>query len=132
MLTLDPPRQVFGPPPKDGHATSSLPQHGFARNSRWEYLGKSTSESSALPHPSRHAPAADAVKLDFGLGSANLGDAGKKAWPYDFSLVYSVTLSKEGLQTTINVRNEGEEALEFQILLHTYLRIPVSDPCLAG
>lgn len=120
---------MFGPPPKD-HATSSLPQHGFARNSRWEYLGKSTSESSALPHPSRHAPSGDAVKLDFGLGHGNLDEAARKAWPHDFGLVYSVTLGQDGLQTSINVRNEGEGALEFQVLLHTYFRISVSRPTL--
>src|SRR3954471_8820592 len=31
----------------DHAATAALPQHGFARTSRWEFLGKSTSESAA-------------------------------------------------------------------------------------
>lgn len=39
--------------------------------------------------------------------------------------MYSVTLSKEGLQTVVNVRNEGKESFEFQFLLHTYLRVKV-------
>jgi glucose-6-phosphate 1-epimerase len=65
------------------------------------------------------------VKLDFGLYSSNLSAEAKKAWPYDFGIVYSVTLSKEGLQTVINVRNEGTEVFEFQLLLHTYLRVEV-------
>lgn len=67
----------------------------------------------------------DSVKLDFGLYSTALPDALKKQWPYDFGLVYSVSLSREGLQTVMQVRNEGKEAFEFQILLHTYLRVDV-------
>jgi len=104
---------VFGPPPPS-HATSTLPQHGFARTSRWEFLGKSSVEDVLD---------ASSVKLDFGLYSSNLSAEAKKAWPYDFGIVYSVTLSKEGLQTVINVRNEGTEVFEFQLLLHTYLRV---------
>ncbi|KAE9967324.1 hypothetical protein BLS_006442 [Venturia inaequalis] len=107
---------VFGPPPKN-HATSSLPQHGFARNTRWEFLGKSTSEGETVKG------ADDSVKLDFGLYSTALPESARKAWPYDFGVVYSVTLSKEGLQTVVNVRNEGKESFEFQFLLHTYLRV---------
>nr|OQO19685.1 hypothetical protein B0A51_10700 [Rachicladosporium sp. CCFEE 5018] len=105
---------AFGPPPKD-HATGGLPQHGFARNSTWEYLGKASSESGALSKGGD-----DSVKLDFGLSSSNISADHKKAWPYDFGLVYSVTLGKDGLQTMLNVRNEGKEAFEFQMLLHSY------------
>ncbi|KAF2136234.1 uncharacterized protein K452DRAFT_362669 [Aplosporella prunicola CBS 121167] len=108
---------VFGPPPAD-HATSALPQHGFARNSRWEFLGKSTSESGSSKTASD-----DCVKLDFGLYSASLAPEARKAWPSDFGLVYSVTLGRDGLQTVMNVRNEGQEAFEFQVLLHSYLRV---------
>ncbi|KAK8217420.1 hypothetical protein M8818_001176 [Zalaria obscura] len=109
---------VFGPPPKN-HATSSLPQHGFARISHWEYLGKSSSESGLLAKGGD-----DAVRLDFGLTPANLSDEMKKAWPYDFSLQYSVTLGKNGLQTMLSVRNEGDKPFDFQMLTHTYFRIP--------
>lgn len=104
---------VFGPPPKSGHPTSSLPQHGFARGSRWEFLGKSTSEDVA----------SNSVKLDFGLDRSSLSDEVRKAWPLEFGLVYSVTLSKESLQSVLTVRNEGEESFEFQFLLHTYFKI---------
>lgn len=108
---------VFGPPPKD-HATSSLPQHGFARNSHWEYLGKSSSESGTLSKGGD-----DSVKLDFGLSHSNLSDEAKKSWPYEFGLVYSVTLGKDGLQTMLNVRNEGNKSFEFQMLLHSYFHV---------
>ncbi|KAL2391208.1 hypothetical protein RJ035_000468, partial [Blastomyces gilchristii] len=92
---------VFGPPPKD-HATSALPQHGFARNAYWEFLGKSTSESEGQDGDS-------SIKLDFGLSTSMLSDKFKSDWPYEFSLVYSVTLSKDSLGTTLQVRNKGEK-----------------------
>lgn len=65
------------------------------------------------------------MKLDFGLSRQGLSDEARKAWPLDFGLVYSVTLTKESLQTVITVRNEGEESFEFQFLLHTYFKIKV-------
>ncbi|KAH8650646.1 putative glucose-6-phosphate 1-epimerase [Tricladium varicosporioides] len=108
---------VFGTAP-DHAATSALPQHGFARTSRWEFLGKSTSESSGSKDGGDSS-----VKLDFGLSSSNLSDASKKAWPYQFGLIYSVTLGKDGLTTSMVVRNEGEAAWEFQVLMHSYLKI---------
>lgn len=121
--------KVFGPPPKN-HATSSLPQHGFARSVRWEFLGKSTSESEAAQ--TKAGPADDGVTLDFGLYSSAVPENFRKAWPYDFGLVYSVTLSKAGLRTMVNVRNEGKEPFEFQVLLHTYLRVNVRSFSLQG
>ncbi|EMC99497.1 hypothetical protein BAUCODRAFT_338824 [Baudoinia panamericana UAMH 10762] len=108
----------FGPPPQD-HATGKLPQHGFARNSTWEYMGENSSESGKGA-----SGGDDSVTLDFGLSSAQLSAEAKQAWPYEFGLVYSVTLRKDGLQTMLNVRNEGKESFEFQMLLHTYFKIP--------
>ncbi|KXT17202.1 hypothetical protein AC579_325 [Pseudocercospora musae] len=118
---------AFGPPPKD-HATGGLPQHGFARNSQWEYLGRSSSESGPLAKGGD-----DSVKLDFGLASSNLAAEAKKAWPYEFGLVYSVTLGKDGLQTMLNVRNQGKESFEFQMLLHSYFSVPdISKTAITG
>lgn len=68
------------------------------------------------------------VKLDFGLDRNSISEEHRKAWPVDFGLVYSVTLSKDTLQTVITVRNEGDESFEFQFLLHTYFRIKVNLP----
>ncbi|KAJ5734500.1 Aldose 1-/Glucose-6-phosphate 1-epimerase [Penicillium malachiteum] len=106
---------VFGPPPKD-HLTAPLPQHGFARNSHWEYLGKSSAESV-------DNQAGQAVKLDFGLSHTMLSEEFRKAWPYEFGLVYSVTLTETSLRTQLQVRNEGTENFEFQVLMHTYLSV---------
>jgi len=99
-------------------ATSKLPQHGFARTSRWEFLGKSTSESST-----HSSGGDDSVKLDFGLSASNLSEESKKAWPYAFGLIYSVTLSRDGLSTSIVVQNDGDQAWDFQTLMHTYFRV---------
>ncbi|KAJ5778104.1 hypothetical protein N7520_001350 [Penicillium odoratum] len=105
---------VFGPPPQN-HPTSTLPQHGFARNSNWEYLGKSAESADSIGE--------QAVKLDFGLSHSMLSEEFRKAWPYGFGLVYSVTLTKTSLQTQLQVRNEGTQNFQFQVLMHTYLKI---------
>ncbi|KAF7548018.1 hypothetical protein G7046_g8829 [Stylonectria norvegica] len=102
---------VFGSAP-DHEPTSKLPQHGFARNSRWEFLGKSTSEGSS-----------SSVKLDFGLSSSSLSEETQALWPYKFGLLYSVTLDRDSLNTTIVITNEGDVAFDFQTLLHTYFRV---------
>ncbi|GMF84509.1 unnamed protein product [Aspergillus oryzae] len=99
---------VFGPPPQN-HATSSLPQHGFARNSTWEFLGKSSSESLG-----KDRSGDGSVKLDFGLSRPLLTEYFQKAWPYDFGLVYSVTLTKESLETSLQVQNKGSQNFDFQ------------------
>ncbi|KAI9834672.1 MAG: hypothetical protein M1826_000074 [Phylliscum demangeonii] len=110
---------VFGPPPAQG-ATARLAQHGFARSSRWEFLNRSTSESASK---AGRAPGDSSVTLDFGLSASQLTAEARQAWPYDFALIYSVTLGRDGLETSIQVRNEGREPFDFQVLLHTYLRV---------
>ncbi len=65
------------------------------------------------------------MKIDFGLSPSNLDDATKKAWPYSFGLIYSITFNRDELETSILVRNEGGEPWEFQTLMHTYLRVEV-------
>ncbi|KAI9856831.1 MAG: hypothetical protein M1824_005204 [Vezdaea acicularis] len=118
---------VFGPPPKSGHPTSSLPQHGFARTSTWDFLGKTSSEAAsnapAAPASKASGGGDNSIQLDFGLSHTSLSDAAKKAWPFEFGLIYSVTLSEGALETAIQVRNEGGSAWEANWLMHTYLRI---------
>lgn len=54
-----------------------------------------------------------------------LSEEFRKAWPYEFGLVYSVTLTKDALATSLQVTNEGKENFEFQVLMHTYLKVEV-------
>jgi len=91
--------------------TSTLAQHGFARISKWEFLGKSEEADKN-------------VRVDFGLGPENLNVELRKQWPFDFGLIYSVVLSKNSLETRILVRNEGNQSFDFNTLFHTYLRVP--------
>jgi glucose-6-phosphate 1-epimerase len=117
--------QVFGV--STNHApTSKLPQHGFARTSRWEYLGKTTSEATTMKDAE---PGDTGVTIDFGLSPSNLDEEARRAWPYNFGLIYSVTLTRDGLETSMVVRNEGQESWDFQILMHTYLRVKVGKEC---
>ncbi len=122
---------VFGPSPAD-RATSKLPQHGLARTSRWEFLGKSTSEAEAAPPSAGGSSStkaggssASGVQLDFGLSAASADPALRALWPFDFSLLYRVTLEPASLTTSIVVTNEGSDPFDFQVLLHTYLRVGV-------
>ncbi|KAL2165377.1 hypothetical protein VTH06DRAFT_675 [Thermothelomyces fergusii] len=110
---------VFGTAP-DHAQTKELPQHGFARTSRWEFLGKSTSESVA-----GKAASEPTVKLDFGLSSAAPGLDPKAAahWPFKFNLIYSVTLGRRSLTTSIVAANDDSAPFECQVLMHTYLRV---------
>ncbi|KAG6006070.1 hypothetical protein E4U21_007430 [Claviceps maximensis] len=103
---------VFGPATSDHMPTSKLPQHGFARTSRWEFLGKSTSEGSG-----------SGVKLDFGLSSDSIPESTRALWPYTFGLLYSVTLEKDSLNTTLVITNDGVESFDCQMLLHTYFNV---------
>lgn len=105
---------VFGQSPA-GVATEKLPQHGLARTSRWEFLGKSESEGSGEPGSS--------VTLDFGLSAASADPALKSLWPFDFTLLYRVTLETGSLRTSIVITNAGDAAFNFHVLLHTYLKI---------
>ncbi|KAH8844466.1 hypothetical protein MCOR07_010689 [Pyricularia oryzae] len=113
---------VFGTAP-DHEATSALPQHGFARTSTWEFLGKSTSESAGEGDGAPRSMADLSVKLDFGLSSANLDEKTRALWPHPFGLLYSVTLDRDALTTSLIVTNEGDKPIEVQVLLHTYLRV---------
>lgn len=54
-----------------------------------------------------------------------LSEEFQKAWPYKFGLVYSVTLTKGSLETSLQVQNQGEQNFDFQVLMHTYLSVEV-------
>ncbi|KAK9246876.1 galactose mutarotase-like domain-containing protein [Lipomyces tetrasporus] len=92
--------------------TSTLPQHGFARLSTWEFLG----QVSANP-----------LSVQFGLGPENVHETFRKSWDFDFTLIYTVVLGEDTLETAMRVENTGKVDWEFQLLFHTYFRIPDID-----
>lgn len=99
---------VFGKQSDSTHPTYKLPQHGFARNSTWEFLGQTTESP---------------VTVQFGLGPENIPSEAQSAWPYDFTLILTVSLADDKLSTAIEVENTGKEAFEFNWLFHTYYKI---------
>ena len=66
------------------------------------------------------------MKLDFGLSDKIISDDTRSDWSHQFGLTYSITLSTDELETSLQVRNTSQEAWEFQLLFHTYLKIDVS------
>lgn len=45
-------------------------------------------------------------------------------WPHSFALLYTVTLSAQGLRTTFRANNTGDASFLCQALLHTYIAVP--------
>ncbi|CCX09637.1 galactose mutarotase-like domain-containing protein [Pyronema domesticum] len=110
---------------------AKLPQHGFARISKWDVLGW-----NVLGDEEREP----SVQVDFVLDSHNLTvewplkpEANDQPYqPYAFSLMYSVILKRNSLETKLRVSNEEPEeseepkndrAFDFNALFHTYLRV---------
>lgn len=103
---------VFGKQKKEDHPTYKLPQHGFARNSEWEFLGQTTENP---------------LTIQFGLGPENVDTELYKLWQdgkNNFTLILSVTLGDDYLKTNIDVENNGKDSFEFNWLFHTYFRVP--------
>lgn len=105
---------VFGKP-TDHEATSKLPQHGFARTSTWQFLGK----TNEVP--------GEKISVQFGLGPEDISDEAKSQWGFDFTLVYTVTLTLDSLTTSLNVENTDSRPWDFNVLFHTYFKIPEID-----
>ncbi|KAI8637632.1 galactose mutarotase-like domain-containing protein [Parasitella parasitica] len=88
----------------------TLPQHGFARNNYWEYLGIVSDN--------------DEVSVRFGLKDTQIPQEARNAWRHSFRLTYTVSLTSKSIKTFITVKNEDEDTFEFNTLLHTYFSVP--------
>lgn len=96
-------------------ADGPLPLHGFVRTATWRLLedqcvadGDSGSASAVLA-----------------LTAAELTPETRAAWPGDFTLRLTVSLSARRLETVLHVSNLGTTALPpFQALQHTYYALP--------
>lgn len=100
---------VFGK--NDSHPKlSKLPQHGLARNSNWEFLGRTV----AFP-----------PTVQFGLNEKIANKELTQLWDNKFNLILTVELGNDYLKTDIEVENSGlKDVMEFNWLFHTYLNIP--------
>ncbi|KAG0358553.1 hypothetical protein BG005_002172 [Podila minutissima] len=100
---------VFGKG-KAPHVTASLPQHGFARVTRWKLVNSSEDATT--------------VTVQLGLDHSMITEEFRNLWPFDFSLVYTVSLTANNIETGLRVHNIGDRAFDFNTLLHTYFLIP--------
>ena len=85
-------------------------QHGFARISKWQWLGV-------------HTDNADELRVEFGLTES---PSSLSLWPNAFRLVFSVSLLVGGkLRTALDVKNTNTngQAFTFTTLLHTYFTV---------
>ncbi|KAL1740678.1 galactose mutarotase-like domain-containing protein, partial [Schizophyllum fasciatum] len=96
----------FGPPSHPDHLR--LPQHGFARSSKWTF------DRIVLD-----SDAGVSVKLTL-TPSVEIG----KVFDKPFSLAYVVTLAEHQLSTDLHVTNTSAQSWEFQALFHNYIRAP--------
>ncbi|KAI9278227.1 galactose mutarotase-like domain-containing protein [Phascolomyces articulosus] len=87
-----------------------LPQHGFARNTYWEYVGLITDN--------------DETSVRFTLKDTQLDSKLRNGWPHSFRLTYTVTLGEKSISTVLGLKNEDEDTFEFNTLLHTYFYAP--------
>lgn len=116
----------FGSKP-DGYP-NALPQHGFARVSRWDWVGvtvlNTTETTIAFSLKPDAIPKSHRDKWGFGeFTSHTISKSFLNLVSKDFKLIYSVTLMGSSLKTSLTVKNIGNTPFPFETLLHTYIRI---------
>jgi len=82
-----------------------LPQHGFARRSRWKVLEVQESEAT----------------LELKQTAETLA-----AYPFSFRFTLSYKLERSRLTLRQNVENQGDQAMPFSIGVHPYFPVPIS------
>lgn len=100
---------VFGKSTKEGF--QSLPQHGFARNSTWEFLGQTTENPPTVQFALSPEQANPEIYSKWGNGDN------------DFTLFLTITLNQDNLTTKIEVSNSDSKPWSFNWLFHTYLKV---------
>jgi glucose-6-phosphate 1-epimerase len=101
--------------PQFGRPDSSMAQHGFVRNSQWQFLGSINGD--------------DTITGFFSINHTSVSTS----WPYQFTNIFEVTLSAESLTYTMRIFNNDSKEFPFQALLHTYIRVPkIEDISISG
>ena len=89
-----------------------LPQHGFARNSRWTVADDSRAEQG---------------ELRLGLTERDLSttrpEAERAAWPHAFAVDLLVQVSGDALAVTLAVTNTGTAPFTYTAALHPYFAV---------
>uniref|UniRef100_A0A7R9UBK7 glucose-6-phosphate 1-epimerase n=1 Tax=Pinguiococcus pyrenoidosus TaxID=172671 RepID=A0A7R9UBK7_9STRA len=92
--------------PQFGRPDERMAQHGFVRNSKWNFAGSTTE--------------GDELVSSFVITHE---DATHEAWPYKYELQFDVRLAPESLTTVLNIKNTGDEEFGFQCLQHPYFNV---------
>jgi glucose-6-phosphate 1-epimerase len=100
---------VFGKSNENGF--QNLPQHGFARNSTWEFLGQTIAD----PPTAQFALSPEEANTDI-YSKWDNGDN-------DFTLILTITLNDDNLTTNIEISNPDIKSWKFNWLFHTYLQV---------
>ncbi|RHY31397.1 hypothetical protein DYB32_003544 [Aphanomyces invadans] len=98
-----------------GLVPSTLPSHGFARTSTWTLVDTEDF--------------VDSVAATFSLATTKHQLV---AWPHAVRLLYTVTLSRNRLTTSLHITNTDTETWGCQALLHTYFLVPDASPSLTS
>lgn len=100
----------FGPHPSD----PTLPQHGFARTARWEFV-----EAKALVNGDIENAEAAATLIRLQLSDT---EESRATWPHAFHLELTATFGRS-LKVELTTRNENAESIEIGGALHSYFRV---------
>ena len=83
-------------------------QHGFARNEQWQQVA---------PSDDRYE---DGASVTMRLVAS---DATRRVWPREFAATFTARLVGDEMHTSLTVRNDDAEPLEFTVALHTYFAV---------
>ncbi len=118
----------FGAPTHPDHAR--LNQHGFARNSVWNWDGTSIDEKDYVSVQLSESPMSWITLCTHAHSQAlKPTEAIAAVYSKPFLLTYVVTLSEFDLKTDLHVQNTSTSVdnLEFHALFHNYIRAPSAD-----
>ncbi|KAL3804081.1 hypothetical protein HJC23_006472 [Cyclotella cryptica] len=98
--------------PQFGQPDKSYPQHGFLRNNYWTTVNGSKFDDEEAAGISMELALKDAIHARG--GKWDLGTT------LDCKCIFSVKIDGKTMTNTLTVENTGNEAFDFQVLLHMY------------
>jgi len=101
--------------PQFGQPDTSMPQHGFLRTNFWK-----VEESSAFDNESE-------AGIRYSLALKDVKNSRGGQWDenteFDCTCDYTVRIDGTKMTTSLEIKNTGSKAFEFQTLQHTYLQV---------
>ena len=123
---------IFGAPTRPEH--SNLSQHGYARNSTWAWDGKTILDTDVAVSVRLSEYTRLATRLHYVSHRPHTAFTPEASVTKDqVDLAYVITLTEHQLSTDLHVTNKSTSSpLEFQALLHTYIRAPAASVHING